>query len=456
MRRWFVPGLGVKRWLLLMLIGLATLGLGIGYVQVQVYRQADVPEVFYYLTLQFVPRIGRAILFLAFGIGAFVVGLVRFNATLLDVARGTDRQPLIDKLWQQRIGVLGPRVVAIGGGHGLSALLRGLKLHTSNITAIVTVADDGGSSGRLRRDYGVLPPGDFRMCIAALADDDSLVTQLFQYRFGSGASAEPNALSGHSFGNLFIAAMAELTGSFEKAVAESSRVVASQGRILPSTLQDVTLCAEYASPANHGAPGQDRAASQSETAGAPVRGESVIGKTGKRIDRVWLEPNDAPAFPHAVRAILEADLVVLGPGSLYTSVLPNALVRGISSALRQTSAPVVYVCNVATEPGETDGYTLDDHVDALERHIGPGIISVVVANNRLPTNPAPSVGVSGSDVVRPASRLTASAARVVAADVVDDDSPFKHDSRKLAEVVMSIIRGSKSVTNATTQFPRSA
>ncbi len=438
--RWFVPGLGVKRWLILMLIGLAMLGLGIGYIQVQVYRQADVPEIFYYLTLQFVPRLARALLFGALGVSAFLIGLIRFNATLLNVARGNDRQPIIDKLWQQRIGALGPRVVAIGGGHGLSALLRGLKAHTSNITAIVTVADDGGSSGRLRREYGVLPPGDFRMCIAALADDESLVTQLFQYRFGSGADAGASALTGHSFGNLYIAAMAELTGSFEKAVIESSRVVASQGRILPSTLRDVTLCAEFTG-AEAGSADQNPAQS--------ARGESSIGKTGRAIERVWLEPNDPPAFPDAVRAILDAEIVVLGPGSLYTSVLPNALVRGIASALGQTKAPVVYVCNVATEAGETDGYSLDQHVDALERHIGRGIIDIVIANDRI--SPA-----AGPEIVRPSNGLAHASARVISADVVDEAAPDRHDPRKLGSAIMGIIRGGKSAPTATTHVPSSA
>ncbi len=432
--RWFVPGLGVKRWLVLMLIGLAMLGLGIGYIQVQVYRQADVPEIFYYLTLQFVPRLVRALLFGGLGVSAFLIGLIRFNATLLNVARGNDRQPIIDKLWQQRIGALGPRVVAIGGGHGLSALLRGLKAHTSNITAIVTVADDGGSSGRLRREYGVLPPGDFRMCIAALADDESLVTQLFQYRFGSGADAGASALTGHSFGNLFIAAMAELTGSFEKAVIESSRVVASQGRILPSTLEDVTLCAEFTGL--EAAPAPENAA----------RGESSIGKTGRAIERVWLEPNDPPAFPDAVRAILEAEIVVLGPGSLYTSVLPNALVRGIAGALGQTKAPVVYICNVATETGETDGYSLDQHVDALERHIGRGIIDIVLANDRVTPD-------AGPGIVRPSNALSRASARVITADVVDEAAPDRHDPRKLGSAIMGIIRGGKSAQTATTHVP---
>ncbi|MBX7212447.1 MAG: uridine diphosphate-N-acetylglucosamine-binding protein YvcK [Thermoflexales bacterium] len=439
LRRWFVVGLGVKRWLLVMLIGLAMLGLGIGYVLVQLYRNADLPDIFYYLTLQFLPRLLRAVLFGGLGIAAFAIGFARFNATLLDVARGNDRQPLIDKLWRQRIGAQGPRVVAIGGGHGLSTLLRGLKPHTANITAIVTVADDGGSSGRLRREYGVLPPGDFRMCIAALADDESLVTQLFQYRFGDATqTGSPGGLSGHSFGNLFIAAMAGLTGSFETAVLESSRVVASQGRILPSTLSDVTLCAEYAR-------------SPDAMREGPARGESAIGRQGAQIDRVWLEPNNPPAFPDAVRAILDADIVTIGPGSLFTSVLPNVLVSGISDALRRTTAPVVYICNVGTEPGETEGFSVDDHVAVIERHIGRGIVDYVVAQSQLP---AGHDAAGKPALVPPPTSTRAGSAAILAADVADDASPDRHDARKLGEIVTGIIRGNKVAPDATTHIHR--
>ena len=423
--RWFKPGLGVKRWLLLMTLGLALIGLGIGYVQVQIYRQADVPEIFYYLTLQFLDRWVRAILVGGAGIISFSVGFYYFNRALVESVRGNDQQPILDKLWEQRIAVSGPKIVAIGGGHGLSALLSGLKQYTTNITAIVTVADDGGSSGRLRRELGVLPPGDFRMCIAALADDESLVTQLFQYRFGSGTG-----LSGHSFGNLFIAAMAELTGSFERAILESSKVMATKGRIIPSTLQDVTLCAEL----RELKPRQELVSAEAGV--TQVRGESSIGKTGYPIERVWLEPNDPLAYPEAVRAILDADLVVLGPGSLFTSVMPNVLVPGIMQALRETSATRVYVANVATERGETDKFTLSDHVTALERHIGRGMIDVVIANSRIDATFKPP---SGVDMVLPVSSLQKSTARVVQEDVSDNERPWRHDPKKLAAAVLKVL-----------------
>ena len=424
--RWLAPGLGVKRWLLLMIFGMTLIGLGIGYVQVQLYRIVEVPDVFYYLTLQFLDRWVRALLVGGTGIAAFILGFYLFNKSILKSVRGSDSKPIRDVLWEQRIAVTKPRIVAIGGGHGLSALLRGLKNYTTNITAIVTVADDGGSSGRLRRELGVLPPGDFRMCIAALADDESLVTQLFQYRFGSGVG-----LSGHSFGNLFIAALAELTGSFERAVVESGKVMAIKGRIVPSTLQDVTLCAELV---ELNRPDMEAGAEASHTS---VRGESSIGKTGYPIERVWLEPNDPPAFPDAVKAILDADLVVMGPGSLFTSVMPNLLVPGIMQALRQTSAQRVYVANVATERGETDKFTLSDHVKALEAHIGRGIVDLVIANNHLSPDFRPPTGV---DMVNPETVLPNSVTRVVLADVTDNEHPWRHDPQKLAAAVMGLIQ----------------
>ena len=419
--RWLVPGLGVKRWLILMITGMALIGLGIGYVMVQLYRNVEVPDIFYYITLQFMDRWIRAVVVGSLGITSFVFGFYFFIQSILRSVRTPNDRPILDKLWEQRIAAAGPKIVAIGGGHGLSALLRGIKKHTTSITAIVTVADDGGSSGRLRRELGVLPPGDFRMCIAALADDESMVTQLFQYRFGSGAG-----LSGHSFGNLFIAALAELTGSFERAVVESSKVMAIKGRIVPSTLQDVTLCAELIELPKSG----------NAITRMPVRGESSIGKAGYPIERVWLEPNDPPPFPDAVKAILDADIVVMGPGSLFTSVMPNLLVPGILQALRQTSAKRIYVANVATERGETDRFSLDDHLKALEAHIGHGVIDIVIANNHISPVFQPPTGV---DMVLPEPSLHYSTAQVVLADVTDDEHPWRHDSQKLAAVVMSLV-----------------
>jgi uncharacterized cofD-like protein len=320
------------------------------------------------------------------------------------------------------IATQAPKVVAIGGGTGLSTLLRGLKAYTPHIAAIVTVADDGGSSGRLRRELGLLPPGDFRNCIAALADDEALITQLFQYRFGQG-----EGLDGHSFGNLFITALAAVTGSFERAILEASRVLAVQGRILPSTLEDVTLVADLKI--------EDGPASSRLTR---VQGESAIPKAGWPIERVFLRPEQVRAYPEAVRAILEADLIVAGPGSLFTSILPNLLVQDIRRAVEASPALKLYVCNVATQPGETDGFDVGQHVSAIHHHVGRGLISHVLANSNLvPCLEMPQMQpVALQYPSNPGYRVTA-------ADLVDPDAPWRHESKKLAEQIMSCFRNQR-------------
>ncbi|RME75076.1 MAG: YvcK family protein, partial [Chloroflexi bacterium] len=346
MLRLLRPGLGLKRWLALLVLGLFIVGLSIGLLLGDWLAEANL-SLTGLTRWQFWSLAGLGGLF---GLWLIGVSLYQLNKTLLGafVPKEATVAYIADQVYhRQRRRREGPNVVAIGGGTGLSILLRGLKRHTDNITAIVTVADDGGSSGRLRRELGVLPPGDFRNCIAALADDEALITQLFQYRFRSG-----QGLEGHSFGNLFITAMAEITGSFEQALVESSRVLASRGTILPSTLEDVTLFAEV----DEGA--QTR----------KIEGESAIPASKLPIERVYLQPDEPRAYPPAVQAILNADLIIAGPGSLYTSVIPNLLVSELTHAIRASNAPKVYICNVATQPGETDDYTLDDHVRAIEAH----------------------------------------------------------------------------------------
>ncbi|MFN8454734.1 MAG: gluconeogenesis factor YvcK family protein [Anaerolineae bacterium] len=325
---------------------------------------------------------------------------------------------------QQRPHQRGPKVVAIGGGTGLSVLLRGLKHHTDNIVAIVTVADDGGSSGKLRRELGVLPPGDFRNCIAALADDEALITQLFQYRFRSG-----QGLEGHSFGNLFITAMAGVTGNFEKALYESGRVLNIRGAILPSTLENVTLLAEVKEGSHT----------------RKVEGESVIPAVKLPIERVYLQPDTPPPFPPALQAILSADLIVAGPGSLYTSVIPNLLVAEIVSAIRASTAPKIYICNVATQPGETDDYSLDAHVRAIETHTQTDhfldsdhhtptppydhhLFNYVLANGNLKYPIPASMQLQPIQPIPPGDQSY----QVIEADVVDEAHPWRHDSVKLA------------------------
>src|SRR5216683_2254108 len=343
------PGMYVKRWFIVLLAGMVVVSLGIGFALTEAYRTAVAPDWVGLATLQFLPLLARAGLFLVLGGAVCGVGFVRLYRSLDAVLPAYSNQSLLERIYEYRLRQGGPRIVCIGGGTGMPAVLRGLKHHSANITAIVTVGDDGGSSGRLRREHGILPPGDFRNNIVALAEVEPLMSRLFQYRFVEGE------LGGHSFGNLFVLAMSGITGNFEHALRETSRVLAVKGTILPSTLQDVEICARF-------------------TDGSVVCGESAIPKASKPIERVSLRPEHPAAQPEAVSAILEADLIVLGPGSLYTSVVPNLLVEGIAKALIQTDALKVYVCNVATQPGETDGYNVQAHVDALVRHL-PGEVN---------------------------------------------------------------------------------
>ena len=426
--QWLPLGMGVKRWLVVLIAGVAVLSLGLSFVLRELY---PLPSIFYYLTLQFIPRVARAGLFLLTGIGAVVLGLFGLNRSLLRPFVDTDPETLAKTVQRYRRRERGPKIVVLGGGHGLSTLLRGLKEHTSNLTAIVTVADDGGSSGRLRRELGVLPPGDFRNCIAALADDEALTTHLFQYRFGSGSG-----LNGHSFGNLFISAMAEVTGSFERAILESGRVLAVQGQVLPSTLMNVTLTADL----TRGGSSEDSSAPLASYGGrlSRVSGESRIPQAEGAIQRVYLDPADAAAYPGAVHALLNADMIVAGPGSLYTSVLPNLLVPAIAQAVEASTACKVYVCNVATQRGETEGYSVADHVDALRGHVGRSLFPVVLANdNLLRDDPLaeevasqPGVGMVVADVPPDADY------RVVTVDLVDREHPWRHDSKRLARALL--------------------
>ncbi len=415
--KWLTPGIGVKRWMAVLFAGVTALSVAFALVLLAFFRAHPIPPLEWALTLGGASLWMRAALAAAIGAALVVLALIRINRAILqplEMGEGA----LIDALLEHRQRGRGPKIVAIGGGTGLPILLRGLKAYTANLTAIVTVADDGGSSGRLRRELGVPPPGDLRNNIAALARDEALMTQLFQYRFGEGA------LEGHSFGNLFIAALVGVTGSFEQALVESSRVLAVRGRVLPSTLADVTLMADVR---------------EAEPAGSTQRvaGESVIPKRGGIIVRAFLEPEDAPAYPEAVQAILNADLIVLGPGSLFTSILPNLLVRGIAEAVRHSRALKVYVCNVATQRGETDGFSVADHVRAIEQHAGEGLFDVVLVNDDFP----PLAEGANFSYVRLEHEDSSAAlgVRVKTAPLVDRQRPWRHDAERLARAVMALL-----------------
>lgn len=403
MWRWLAPGLRLKRYLAMVGLGLLAVGAAIAL------ESGETTAPFRAWT-----RHGDVLLWvLLLGIAVVLVGalqLVRSLAQAFDVSEDS----LARMLLVRRRGARGPKVVAVGGGTGLPALLRGLKDYTANLTAIVTVADDGGSSGRLRGAMGMLPPGDLRNCLVALADAEPLMRDLFQYRFDQGE------LRGHSFGNLFLAAMRETTGDFVTALRASSRVLAVRGDVFPATLDSIELVAELVD-------------------GSVRRGESVIGQSPDRIRRVWLDPGDATPPVEAVRAILNADLLVLGPGSLYTSVIPSLLIGPIAEAVRQTRAATVYVANVMTEPGETGGYSAYDHFKALEDHVGPGIIDAVLINDEpVPEEVLDRYRASGAE---PVGRGAGFPRRVVVvhAPLLEVAGVVRHNSDRVARATLRLL-----------------
>lgn len=324
---------------------------------------------------------------------------------------------LVDVLLTHRRLNRGPKIVAIGGGTGLSTLLRGLKQYSANITAIVTVADDGGSSGRLRREIGVLPPGDIRNCLAALADEEKLLTELFQYRFKAG-----DGLNGHSFGNLFLTVMTEITGDLERAIAASSKVLAVRGKVLPATLSDVRLWAKL-------------------TDGRLIKGESKITQANGKISQIGCDPPNPPALPAAIRAIQEADCIIIGPGSLYTSVIPNLLVPGIREAIAKVKVPRIYICNIMTEVGETDNYTVSDHLQTIDRVCGQRVFDAVLAQKMPPS--ALSLKQYAAENCHPVyldrEEISRLGCLLVLANVMDENEEtgyVRHDPQRLARVLL--------------------
>jgi uncharacterized cofD-like protein len=431
--RWFTPGLHVKRWLVLLMVGMVLISLGIGYALANVYRSGfTLPRIFFYLTLQFMPRFVRASLFLALGLSIILFALYKLTQSVLGpFLPGRDRA-LSEIIYNYRFLQKGPRVVSLGGGTGLSTLLRGLKKYTGNLTAIVTVADDGGSSGRLRKEYRILPPGDFRQCITALADVEPLMTTLFQHRFKEGS------LNGHSFGNLFIMAMAEITGDFEHAIRESGRVLAVRGQIVPSTLRDVTLIAEMADGETRVGESTIPHANGNGNGDGGADGHSMVA-TATAIKRVFLQP-ESTINPEAEEAILNAEMITVGPGSLYTSILPNLVVDGMAEALKASPAIKVFICNVATQPGETDFFRVSDHLKAIESHLGTNIFDFVVINSNnnfpLPTS-AQTAGIKR--VVYDPATVNQRSIHAVLVDVVNPRISTHHDPDKLARAIMKKI-----------------
>lgn len=410
---WLIPGLQVKRWFAMIFIGSLLILLG----TMIVFNMRPV-----FFTMEFIRHIAErapsgivGLAVAALGAGVFFKGWQKTNLSILGLDGEREKGSILEALYRRRKLNRGPKIVAVGGGTGLSMLLKGVKRITNNITAIVTVGDDGGSSGRLREEMGILPPGDIRNCIAALADDEDLVTKLFQYRFKTG-----EGLEGHSFGNLFLTALVAITGDMVSAVRESSNVLSIRGRVLPSTLDDMKLVAEM----------ED---------GRIIHGESNIPEAKGKVKRLFTDPENCRPLPEVIEAIKEADLIILGPGSLYTSVIPNLLIKEISQEIVASNAKKMYVCNIMTQPGETDDYSVASHVNTIISHAGSNkIMEAVLINDYLPENLAEKYKLADSFPVKlDSENVKATGVKIVSKKLIQDSKEglVRHSSNRVARAI---------------------
>lgn len=416
LRRFSLPGL--KKWIFIGVIGFifGLLGVALLLELRPVTRIRDFSWLIIQQTAKFVPAYVSGSIAILICIALIVYALVNANKEVVraiapDLA---DRSVLeeLDRLHSLSQGI---KTVAVGGGTGLSTLLSGLKYYTTNITAIVTVADDGGSSGKLREELGIIPPGDIRNCIAALADEDKLITELFQYRFKSGQNLE-----GHSFGNLFLTALQEVnSGDFIAAVKAASSILRSRGMVLPSSPEPMKICAEL-------------------TDGRIIEGESKITAAKGKIKRIFSETEKPKAQKEALDALLESELIIFGPGSLYTSIIPNLLVPDIVSAIKQSKAHKIYVCNIMTQPGETTGYSVSDHIIALLQHTDePHLIDGVIVNDRHPERLLEKYREKEQEpVLIDADVVQKLGIRLVARNLIKEENLVRHDPKLLARAIM--------------------
>lgn len=403
--KWLYPGMRIKRWISITTLGVVLVAIGFSIWITKGFKDLNL----------------SGLLILACGAILTILGIKKMVKSFITIFLPNREKELVEIVYQKRQLEKGPKIIVIGGGTGLSVLLHGLKEYTSNITAIVTVADDGGSSGRLREQFDMLPPGDIRNCLVALADAEPLMRELFQFRF-TGESE----FKGHNFGNLFITAMSKVTGDFEKAIKESSKVLAIRGRVIPSTLEKIQLVAEH----------QD---------GKETFGETKISESHSPIKRVYLNPRDARPCPESLEAIEQADAIVLGPGSLYTSVIPNLLIDSTKELICNSRAIKVYVCNVMTQSGETDNFTAFDHLNAIVSHTRPDIIEYCIVNTqKVPPELLAKYKEENAYPVFPDSqKIREKGYRVIEVDVISAANYVRHDSKRLARILIDLIQNVK-------------
>lgn len=400
--KWLYPGMKIKRWIILLALGILMVGAGINLCLSKAQPANHL--------------LGVAIL--TGGVILIIIANKKMIKSVITIFLPQREKELVDIVYHRRQLSRGARIVAIGGGTGLSVLLRGIKEYTSNSTAIVAVSDSGGSSGKLRNQFNVLPPGDIRNCLVALADAEPLMRELFQFRF-----KEDSELAGHSFGNLFITALSEITGDFEEAVRQSSKVLAIRGHVVPSTLCHSTLVAEYMD-------------------GTTIEGQAAIPEYKKPINRVYLKPQECQVTEDALTAINEADVIILGPGSLYTSVIPNLLVKGVVEAISFSRATKMYICNVMTEPGETDGYTAYEHLKAIIDHTQADIIDYCIVNTAsVPEHLLAKYKQENKYPVQPdTQRIRESGYQVIEGNMISTLNYVRHNSSQLAKIIMDFVQ----------------
>jgi uncharacterized cofD-like protein len=410
---WLKPGIRIKRWLLMGFFGLSLFVLGLSKILIR----GPIPDRYLILHI-YLCLVGIVIMYDAIRNSiksTFVL------ASGVNYGNDINRQSFLELIHEQKLLVRGPQIVAIGGGTGLSTMIRGLKDYTSNITAIVTVADDGGGSGVLRESLKMLPPGDIRNCLVAMAHTEPVMEELMQYRFKDGD------LKGQNFGNLFIAAMTGISSNFEEAIKKMSDVLAVKGKVYPVTLEDVTLCAELSN-------------------GDIIKGESKIPKEvsarGEKIEKIFLEPENPKPLEDALYAIENADCILIGPGSLYTSILPNLVISEIAEKIKSAKAPKIYISNIMTQIGETDGYNLSEHIQAINRHCKGNVIDFVIANKaEIPQKYYERYKADGQELVETDLENIPDTIEIIREDLVfiNNRELLRHDTHKLATAIMSII-----------------